>query len=835
MSQEIIYTSAPKGLKPGSRGFCTVVSTHGLAKNLADALESLSGYRHVYPPQSPEASLNPVVYSHVRLTVGGRPYHVLSRIADAGLDYTQRTNKFAHHVALDSMELPAGGPAWLLAQPQFMATGWAGEPQVRPTGPRPPQGDQPAGVCQAWQRLTGDAGWAGVLAETALPETTRNVVIVARPGIEVLPLLVEALALVPVPLRWQVTLSTYFTKLPPGVECKWRCVLEETPEALALKRAPNTLVIDLTRPLGTAVGGSLVNAARTGIAAPQSYGANAVTSMATGHPSDDGELEALLAEEAAAMRAAGLDGAVSHGAPFRAGPPPRRNETSFNFEGQASTSGQSSRSRSIRRWRILAATLVIVAITAGAFAWYERDRWMADEIVVEETIKPPTNGPSQGLPLTDKTNEPVMDASIKESMPQNAGGDGDSSMKERPAEETPQVKEKESSNGSPSKEGSDPPKPEAVSAITPPKASTPGDSQTNTSQKKATTGTQEMPPKDHDALRKQWEILPAAVDIVLPSQNTVAQTLFTFNDEVALKLLEPIDNSGAVLDYGKGKRFHLDNVGRLYIGSNTSGSNTSKSQQIAEFAQIGENLVLNWKAVPSQYQSCALLKNCAILVAPKDTKLGIEPKHISLRISPQMRFDKSLLDGILYSFPVNGLTEASLKLSLKVTGDCSNGKLRPQLRQEGPKNQYRLYFIDEANREREVFLHLTIEQQKNSHVLVKGSKPKAVTPGSPLSPVELSASTCKGNLTGLRNSNPMLESDISRIESTLAKTPQDKKLIKALGDKRQIEKDISQWEVLSMMLDNLSTDTNLTISGYVALTENRYAQIVELELESPAK
>ena len=31
MIEEIIYTSAQKGLKAGSRGFCTVVSTAGMA------------------------------------------------------------------------------------------------------------------------------------------------------------------------------------------------------------------------------------------------------------------------------------------------------------------------------------------------------------------------------------------------------------------------------------------------------------------------------------------------------------------------------------------------------------------------------------------------------------------------------------------------------------------------------------------------------------------------------------------------------------------------------------------------------------------------------------
>src|SRR3954463_12353575 len=105
MTQEICYTSAPRGLRPGSRGFCTVLSSAGMAKNLADRLEALSGYRHVFAANDPQAHLNPVVHSHLRINVGGAAYHILSRICAAGLDYTQRSNKFAHHVVLDLKEL----------------------------------------------------------------------------------------------------------------------------------------------------------------------------------------------------------------------------------------------------------------------------------------------------------------------------------------------------------------------------------------------------------------------------------------------------------------------------------------------------------------------------------------------------------------------------------------------------------------------------------------------------------------------------------------------------------------------------------------------------------
>lgn len=126
MSQEIIYTSAPQGLRPGSFGFCIVAMTTGMPTPLAERLESLSGYRHVYSPGDPRAVNNPVVHSHVQLKIGAQKYFVLSRLADAGFDYSQRTNKLVHHVALEPSELVAGGPAWVLSQPGYMVTSFSG-------------------------------------------------------------------------------------------------------------------------------------------------------------------------------------------------------------------------------------------------------------------------------------------------------------------------------------------------------------------------------------------------------------------------------------------------------------------------------------------------------------------------------------------------------------------------------------------------------------------------------------------------------------------------------------------------------------------------------------
>ncbi len=264
MSQELHYTSVPRGLKPGSRGFATVAVTPHLPESLADRLESLSGYQSVFLPGDPSASLNPVVYAHLRPTAGNKTFTVLSRIGPAGIDYSGRPNKYAHHVVLDDAERPEGGPAWLLGQPGFLQAAWEGEPRLLDAGRRVPQGDRPGGVAGTWQALTGDAGWAGVLAESFLADPHRPAFLIFRPGMDVLSLFVEAIALLPPSRRWDVEFSTYFNTLPQGVSCTWRGVLDGSAEAKNARRLPNALIVNLVRPMPHANGGVLVHLARTG-------------------------------------------------------------------------------------------------------------------------------------------------------------------------------------------------------------------------------------------------------------------------------------------------------------------------------------------------------------------------------------------------------------------------------------------------------------------------------------------------------------------------------------------------------------------------------------------
>ncbi len=273
MIYELIYTSAPAGLRPGSSGYCTVQSSRGIPAPTVDLLESLSGYRHVFTAGTPEAAKNPVNYGHYILRLQGRPEHVLSRVSDCPLDHTGRSNKLGHHMVIDTPDAVPAGPAWLLQKPGWMTDKWDGQVTVLNSVRSAPSTPRAAGKCEAWRRTAGDAGWAGVLAESFLTDPQRKVFLIYQPGTDILALFEEAIALLPFSQRWDVTFSTYGAALPATVECLWNGVIAGSQEEHLSKRFVNALRIDLTKALGAAPEmGKLVTFARTGkkvdVAAP---------------------------------------------------------------------------------------------------------------------------------------------------------------------------------------------------------------------------------------------------------------------------------------------------------------------------------------------------------------------------------------------------------------------------------------------------------------------------------------------------------------------------------------------------------------------------------------
>lgn len=167
MALELIYTSAPRGLKAGSSGYCTVARTRGLREDLAAALERRSLYAHE-PGDS-----SPVYFSFRALSLGGVSWRVLSRAQDAGLDFTGRRHYLVHHLVLDPSEEPSGlQPAEILLGWRGWRDTWEGTPEELETLPAAdwcrdvPRIRLPG---QEWKRQVGDAGWAAFPHQLSSP------------------------------------------------------------------------------------------------------------------------------------------------------------------------------------------------------------------------------------------------------------------------------------------------------------------------------------------------------------------------------------------------------------------------------------------------------------------------------------------------------------------------------------------------------------------------------------------------------------------------------------------------------------------------------------------
>ena len=129
MPQQLIYTSSPQGLMPGRSGYCTVACSEGMREALQLNLEQISYYDHL----TGVAGQQPVVQAYRILNIRGSQFHVLSRIADAGLDFTKRTNFIAHHLVFQSGELQTQGtlptPAVIFLHWDGWCKQWDGEPR----------------------------------------------------------------------------------------------------------------------------------------------------------------------------------------------------------------------------------------------------------------------------------------------------------------------------------------------------------------------------------------------------------------------------------------------------------------------------------------------------------------------------------------------------------------------------------------------------------------------------------------------------------------------------------------------------------------------------------
>lgn len=260
MSYELLVTSAKRALQAGRSGFAAVMRTRGMHPELQSRLEALSGYRHLFPQGDPR---NPVIIAHSVIDSVAGSFSVFSRTVDAGSDYSGRSNKLSHHLALDASELrsatrssPAATVQWLQRNGRF-ASGWESDPRELEPGPPivfPPS--EPA-KCVAWEKVGGDAGWAGMLVDRTLKGLSTWIIVPA--DVDAVGLLAEAMALLEPSKRWAVSFTTHAMSDTGFV---WKVAAEGSTEAKVARELNPAAVIDLTRPARAGDEGPYAQAAR---------------------------------------------------------------------------------------------------------------------------------------------------------------------------------------------------------------------------------------------------------------------------------------------------------------------------------------------------------------------------------------------------------------------------------------------------------------------------------------------------------------------------------------------------------------------------------------------
>ncbi len=105
----------------GRTGFSTVARSRNMPEKLASAVERCG----VYDIGVGE------IFSHRIIQYAGENWHILTRMKDAGVDYTNRNNYIAHHIVLSNSEVAGlANPAEILAQWSGWVSEWKREPAL---------------------------------------------------------------------------------------------------------------------------------------------------------------------------------------------------------------------------------------------------------------------------------------------------------------------------------------------------------------------------------------------------------------------------------------------------------------------------------------------------------------------------------------------------------------------------------------------------------------------------------------------------------------------------------------------------------------------------------
>ena len=236
MPQQLIYTSAPRGIVAGRSGYCTVARSALMREALMLQLEKFCYYQHLSLSGGQERP----IFSCRIVDIRGTRFHVLSRIQDAGLDFTGRTNFIAHHLVFTPEEIRQfPTPPVILREWPGWVKSWTKEPQSLENEnwadltALAGKSNIPA---QTWQRVTGDAvnGYGLLEARTGASFRVDD-----QTDETVLELIAESLELLEVrdtrrdfrTAAWNYTFTTSMQEQDNPADFRWRCIHSDNPAA----------------------------------------------------------------------------------------------------------------------------------------------------------------------------------------------------------------------------------------------------------------------------------------------------------------------------------------------------------------------------------------------------------------------------------------------------------------------------------------------------------------------------------------------------------------------------------------------------------------------------
>jgi hypothetical protein len=236
MPQQLIYTSAPRGIVAGRSGHCTVARSALMREALMLQLEKLCYYQHL----SLSGGQDRPIFAYRIVDIRGSRFHVLSRIQDAGLDFTGRTNFIAHHLVFSPEEIRQNAiPPVILRDWAGWVKSWTQEPQLLENEDwtaLTALADKTMVPAQTWQRVTGDAVNGYGLLEARAGASFR---VDDQPDETVLELIAESVELLEVrdprrdfrSIAWNFTFTTSMQEQDNPADFRWRCIHSDNPAA----------------------------------------------------------------------------------------------------------------------------------------------------------------------------------------------------------------------------------------------------------------------------------------------------------------------------------------------------------------------------------------------------------------------------------------------------------------------------------------------------------------------------------------------------------------------------------------------------------------------------